>query len=216
VEPSRHTAQLYLLTNATDEAAERLATAIAGVDVAALLILPGSDGSIDMTAALKLVGMAQRSGVAVLIQDDAGLAVRLGSDGVHLAAGPDLESRYKDARRILGAEAIVGAQVGKSRHDAMVLGEAGADYIGFGIPANVQDRDGARKRRDTLAEWWAEIFEPPCVAFDVETPDEAAALASAGVDFIGVRVPQAMTQSDLRTLLNGLQDACKKTEQQEF
>ena len=36
--------------------------------------------------------------------------------------------------------------------------------------------------------WWAEIFQVPCVAFDVETAEEAARLARAGADFVAVRL----------------------------
>ena len=54
---------------------------------------------------------------------------------------------------------------------------------------HLKDRDKACARRDELIAWWAEIFEAPCVAFDVETPEEADGLARAGADFIAVRLP---------------------------
>jgi thiamine-phosphate pyrophosphorylase len=98
-------------------------------------------------------------------------------------------ARYGEARDILGGRFIVGADAGRSRHDAMTLGEAGADYVGFGIPAHVEDRESARSRRLELVGWWSEIFEVPCVAFDVETAEEAARLAAAGADFVALRAP---------------------------
>ena len=84
---------------------------------------------------------------------------------------------YEEARSILGRDGIVGVDPGISRHDAMTLAEAGAEYIAFGAPAHLKDRDRARERRDELIAWWAEIFQAPCVALDVETPEEAGALA---------------------------------------
>ena len=33
--------------------------------------------------------------------------------------------------------------------------------------------------------WWAEVFEPPCVAYAANL-DEVAALAAAGADFVAV------------------------------
>jgi thiamine-phosphate pyrophosphorylase len=68
----------------------------------------------------------------------------------------------------------------------MSLGEAGAEYVGFGIPPHVEDRAAAAERRLELVAWWSEIFEPPCVAFDVDTVEDAAALAAAGADFVAV------------------------------
>ncbi len=49
----------------------------------------------------------------------------------------------------------------------MTAGEDGADYVGFGIPAFVKDRETAIERQIELIAWWSEIFEVPCVAFDV-------------------------------------------------
>ena len=76
---------------------------------------------------------------------------------------------------------MIGADAGRSRDDAMALGEAGADYIAFGIPAHVEDRTTAEERQCDLINWWSEIFEIPCVAFDVATAGQASALASNGV-----------------------------------
>jgi thiamine-phosphate pyrophosphorylase len=68
----------------------------------------------------------------------------------------------------------------------MLLGEAGAEYVGFGIPSHVEDRAVAAARRLDLVAWWSEIFEPPCVGFDVDSVEDAGALAAAGADFIAV------------------------------
>jgi len=97
---------------------------------------------------------------------------------------------YAEARSILGQGSIVGVDAGISRHDAMTVAEEGADYVAFGAPAYLKDRDKARARRDELIAWWAEIFQAPCVAFDVETAEEAHALAGAGADFVSIRLSE--------------------------
>ena len=46
----------------------------------------------------------------------------------------------------------------------MLAGEAGADYVMFGEP----DRRGGRPPFDAIVErveWWAELFELPCVGY---------------------------------------------------
>ena len=106
--------------------------------------------------------------IAALIEGDAQLARTLRADGVHLPWSKDTAARYGEAREMLGTRYIVGIDVGRSRHDAMTLAEEGADYIGFGIPPHVEDRSAAAARRLELVSWWSEIFEVPCVAFDVD------------------------------------------------
>ncbi|MFZ0849319.1 MAG: thiamine phosphate synthase, partial [Hyphomicrobiaceae bacterium] len=98
----------------------------------------------------------------------------------------------------------VGADVGISRHDAMSLAEAGADYVAFGAPAHLQDRTRAHARRDDLVAWWGEIFEVACVALDVEIPAEAERLARAGVDFVAVTLPPGQSAAATRDLVAGI------------
>lgn len=188
---------LYLVVEVDLEAAaaERL---LATTAPAALMIVPAAEKPLTAQGARPLVDLAQGKGIAVLIEGDASLARALRADGVHLPWSKDIVARYGDAREILGQRYIVGADAGRSRHDAMELGEAGAEYVGFGIPAHVEDREAARARRLYLVEWWSELVEVPCVAFDVDTPEEAAVLARAGADFIAMRAPAAASPDAMR------------------
>src|SRR5512144_3125954 len=166
-------------------------TLLASAPVAAVLIAP--DGApLDAAHTKPIVDLVQARGVAALIEADAALARILRADGVHLPWSKDVVGRYGTAREILGGRFIVGADAGRFRDDAMTLGEAGADYVGFGIPGHVEDRQTARERQLELVAWWAEIFEPPCVAFDVETIEDAARLVGAGADFVALRPPSTM------------------------
>jgi thiamine-phosphate pyrophosphorylase len=64
----------------------------------------------------------------------------------------------------------------------MAAGEAGADYVLFGEP----DAAGQRPSTEAIAErlqWWAELFEPPCVGFAASI-EEAREFAAAGADFV--------------------------------
>ncbi|HEU4379028.1 MAG TPA: thiamine phosphate synthase [Hyphomicrobiaceae bacterium] len=203
---------LYAVVEAGPGAAERLGAALAAVQVSSVLIAPAQDGVLDAASAKPLVELVQRAGAAALIADNAALAKALRADGVHLGISMDPAGTYADARRILGPRAIVGADAGISRDDAMTLAEDGAEYVAFGAPLDLSDLDKARARRAELITWWAEIFEVPCVAFDVESPEAAAALAQAGADFVSVTLPTAEPPAAARDLVAALAAAISLAE----
>lgn len=185
--------RLMLRLEAGAGAGERLAAALAAMPVASVIIASPDGRPLEAAKVAVLVAAAQKAGAAALIEADARLARTLKADGVHIPASTDPEGLYAAAREMLGDRAIVGLDAGTSRHDAMTAGEAGADYIAFGLSPLATGREQAGEERAALIEWWAEIFEVPCVAIDVATAAEAQALAAAGADF--VTVPLATGQS---------------------
>lgn len=202
--------QLYAVVEAGPAALERVEAALAATPLAVLLIAPPAGADVlEAAAARSLVEAAKAVGVTVLIAGDAQLARALRADGVHLRAGKAIVEAYGEAREILGQRGVVGADVGISRHDAMSLAEAGADYIAFGAPRHLNDRDKARARRDELVAWWGEIFEIPCVAFDVESTEEAEALAASGADFLAVTLAAGTPVAEVRDLLGAIASAIR-------
>jgi thiamine-phosphate pyrophosphorylase len=131
-----------------------------------------------------LVRPARDTDCALLIENDARLAARLGADGVHVAgAGEDLV----EAMKSLKPERIVGAGSLRTRDEAMSAGEMGTDYVMFGEPhagAQAMGLASLMSLTERVA-WWAEIFETPCVAF-AETIEAAGTLADAGADFVAL------------------------------
>lgn len=174
----------------TAAAAQRAAVIAAlNAATAASVIIDAALSNGGATPAVKaLVDLLQKRGVAALIADDSSLARIVKADGIHVSWSKDQVEKYKLARAELGQHAIIGVDAGRSRHDAMELGEAGADYIYFGIPPHVDDRDTARRRQLELVAWWSVIFEIPCVAGDVMTIEHAQALADAGADFVSLQL----------------------------
>lgn len=112
-------------------------------------------------AAQALQPVAHAHEAALVIAEHHRLVGPLGLDGVHLAAS---RTPVREARRALGPEKIVGAFAGASRHKAMTVAEAGADYVSLGPVGDVGALGEGTRAGDDLFEWWAEMIETPVVA----------------------------------------------------
>ena len=182
---------LYLQFTMASDALEALhsvlTAALDAAPIASLLIRAEPDTPLESASTRSLVALAQKRGVAALLAADPELASKFDADGIHVPWSSDIVRHFKTARAAAGGM-IVGADAGRTRHDAMELGEAGADYVAFGIPAHVEDRQRAAERQLDLVSWWSDVFEIPCVALDVATAEQAGQLAQAGADFVGVAV----------------------------
>lgn len=119
--------------------------------------------------------------VAIVMTDHWLMAERLGLDGVHLS---DAGRSVRAARKVLGADAIVGSFCATSRHDGMGAGEAGADYVAFGPVGDTTLGDGTRAE-DALFQWWSEMIELPVVA-EGALDGEAISRLAPLTDFFGI------------------------------
>lgn len=182
---------------------ERLRAALEAARPASLIILPAAGAKLAPAALRPVIVMAQKLGAAVLIAGDAALAKSSGADGVHLPASADIQDDYASARKLLGPAMIVGADAGHSRHDAMCLGEAGADYIAFGCTPSA-GTDDPRASQLELCAWWADVFEVPVVALDATTLDDAQQLAATGADFVALAVPEGQSAAAVRDWALGM------------
>jgi thiamine-phosphate pyrophosphorylase len=152
----------------------------APIACALVRLAPGSESHTEAIMA-PLLRPARDADCALLIENDARSADRLGADGVHVAgAGADLVAAIKR----LKPERIVGAGSLRTRDEAMTAGEMGADYVMFGEAHGGARTMGLASLAERVA-WWAEIFETPCVAY-ADTIAAAGALADAGADFVAL------------------------------
>ena len=133
--------------------------------------------------AAPLLDICRAHEVAFIVNDDMGLAKRLGADGVHL--GQD-DGDPRDARRLLGPDAQIGVTCHASRHLAMEAAEAGADYVAFGAFFPTSTKRVEHHAEPSILGWWTTIAELPCVAIGGVTADNARSLAEAGADFVAV------------------------------
>lgn len=198
--------QFQLLTDAKLNAA-RLSSALASTPLRSVIFSPPDGAAFDAALLQQLIAMTQSQSIAALVEGDIQIARDLSADGVHLPACDTAARTYAEARAMLGKNVIVGADAGGSRHDAMSLAEAGADYIGFGSQPVGEDEAPDTELRFDLAAWWAEIFEIPVMALDVETAADVTALCEARVDFVALRLDASMRDAELSERLAALTSA---------
>src|SRR6202023_113963 len=180
--PPRPVPRLYLATPVVDDPSPLIASlpgVLAGADVAAVLVrLKPTDQRTMISRVKALAPAVQDSGAALLLDGHVELVARAGADGAHLTGIQAME----EALPSLKPNRIAGVGGLATRHDSMEAGEAGADYVLFGEP----DAKGVRPSVEAIAErleWWAELFEPPCVGF-ATSREEAHEFAAAGADFV--------------------------------
>jgi thiamine-phosphate pyrophosphorylase len=175
--------RLYLITppNPGTGFADRLAAVLDRGRIACVrLQMEGGEAAIRaMADALRPVCVARD--VPLVIADHVRLVGPHGLQGVHLTdAGPQA---VRAARQALGAEAIVGAFGGTTRHKAMLLAEAGADYVSLG-PVRAGALGDGREADAELFGWWDAMIETPSVAEGGLKPTDAALRA----DFLAPRL----------------------------
>jgi thiamine-phosphate pyrophosphorylase len=196
----RASPRLYLVTPPILDpgaVADDLAAALNAADIAAVLLrfADGEDRElVKRIDALRI--LIQSNGAAVLLDGHSGLVAQTRADGAHLggidafiAAAPALKPNY-----------IAGCGGLASRHDAMLAGESGADYVMFGEP----DADGRRPRFEAVLDrvaWWADVMVIPCVAYATAL-DEVAPLARAGAEFVAIG--ENIWRGDIRAALDAL------------
>ncbi|WP_298880942.1 thiamine phosphate synthase [uncultured Bradyrhizobium sp.] len=180
--PPRPAPRLYLATLEVDDPAAllgELPDLLATVDVAAVLVRLKETDQRTMISRIKaLAPVVQKAGAALLVDGHAELVARGGADGAHL---PGIAA-LKEALPSLKPDRIAGVAGLTTRHHSMEAGEMGADYVLFGEP----DAKGQRPSAEAIAErldWWAELFEPPCVGFATSI-EEAYDFAASGADFV--------------------------------
>jgi thiamine-phosphate pyrophosphorylase len=172
--------RLYLITPVVSGRSYRLPLSgemMVAARVACLLVRTAASSDAENEHIFRLLALPlQERGIACLVAEDPQFCIRVGADGVHVNGdGPQLG----EVLRALKPNFIVGAGGLRTRHSAMLAGEAGADYVMFG-----ESEESLSEAIERVA-WWAEIFTAPCVGYasDVES---IGRLIRAGADFIAL------------------------------
>lgn len=142
--------------------------------------------------------VAHARDVAIVIENHVAFVERHGLDGLHLTDGG---RQIRALRKDLGADAILGAGCGVTRHEGMNAAEAGADYVSFGPVGPSPLGTGALAPHD-LFQWWSEMIEVPVVAEGALTRDLVASLGPV-TDFFALG-PEIWSAEDPAAALKDL------------
>jgi thiamine-phosphate pyrophosphorylase len=180
--------RLYLITPPVlgDPAifAAGLADALDAGDVGAVQLRLKAAPDDAIAAAVKaLLPVTAKRDVALILNDRADLAARLGCDGVHIGQS---DGPYDAARRAVGPGRIVGVTCHDSRDLAMTAAEAGADYVAFGAFFPTTTKATVHRPQLEILEVWQETMLTPCVAIGGITVENCRPLVNAGADFLAV------------------------------
>lgn len=140
-----------------------------------------SDAATKRDKAIRLLELCRRYRVPLIINDDTALATAIGADGVHLGRS---DGTVVEARRQLGAQAIVGATCGNSLERAQAAIAQGASYVGFGRFFESRTKPEAPPAEiELLGRARAQLQVPIC-AIGGLTPDNAGRVITAGADLV--------------------------------
>ncbi|MCH9751297.1 MAG: thiamine phosphate synthase, partial [Alphaproteobacteria bacterium] len=166
---------------------DQFRAAVQGGDVASLQIRLKKGEQIDLAATREVAQAVKRictaEHIALFINDSPQLARALQVDGVHLGMN-DMD--IAEARELLGPDMIIGATCKDSKHQAMIAGEAGADYVAFGAFHPTQTKADTTLADPEILTWCQMFLTLPCVAIGGITLANAAPLLAAGADFLAV------------------------------
>ena len=146
-----------------------------------------------------LLKLCRPTGIPLIINDDVDLAVAIGANGVHLGRDDLL---LESARQKLGPEAIIGVSCYNDFELALRAERSGADYVAFGRFFASNTKPAAVSANIDLLRRARTELKIPTVAIGGITPDNGAALVTAGADMLAV-IQGVFGQPDVR-------EACAK------
>lgn len=163
----------------------RLATAVAAALSGGARLVQYRDKHGDAATrernARALLAQCRAAGARLIVNDDVELARAIGADGVHVGAA-DLP--VAEARRVLGAAAIVGTSCANRLDRALAAQRAGASYVAFGRFFASRTKPDAPQAEPTLLREARATLRIPLCAIGGLTPQNAAAVVEAGADLV--------------------------------
>lgn len=174
---------IYAITDSTLLPDERLFSAVQqAVESGISWIQYRDKGSYPETRkaqALRLKSICHARGAKLLINDDVELAGEINADGVHLG---QRDTSIKNARALLGEQAIIGATCHSSMDLAARAAADGASYLAFGRFFSSNTKPQAPQAPLSILAKAKAAFDLPIVAIGGISADNAAIVRRAGAD----------------------------------
>ena len=120
-------------------------------------------------------------GIPLIINDDVDLAAAVGASGVHLGKSDDT---VRAARKVLGANAIIGVSCYNVLERAVEATNEGADYVAFGRFFPSQSKPDAVTANPALLQQARQCLHLPIVAIGGITPENGQPLITAGAQLL--------------------------------
>jgi thiamine-phosphate pyrophosphorylase len=166
-----------------DLQAQSLRAALSGGEVASLILVQDKlDEAAFSKTATTLTPIAQEAGVAVIFAGDSRAVGRAGADGIHLPADPH---QIDEAVKKAAGKTIVGADAGRTRDQALNVGEMRPDYVLIG-KLDGDTHPEPHPRNIELASWWSELIEVSAIVMAGSIISSVTAAAETGAEFIGL------------------------------
>ncbi|MGH8282255.1 MAG: thiamine phosphate synthase [Gammaproteobacteria bacterium] len=184
---SRSLSGLYAVTDSYLTRDEKLLPAVEAAIRGGARLVQYRDKSHEQTRreheARALLQLCHEHGVQMIINDDVKLAAVIGADGVHLGQH---DASLQDARVQLGPRAMIGVSCHDSLERAVAAVHAGADYVAFGSFFPSPTKPEAISAPLSLLKGARQRLNVPICAIGGITPDNGAALLSAGANMLAV------------------------------
>ncbi|MFD0915148.1 thiamine phosphate synthase [Pseudahrensia aquimaris] len=158
-----------------------LENALSGGDVSSVVLSQNTLDEAEFTELVRpCVEAVQQMNVAAIIAGDPRVAGRCGADGIQY--GQDLEG-VRDGVDRYAPKFMIGAGNIRSRHNALIIGEAQPDYIMFGKPGG-DTQAPPLPRNLELGAWWSAMIEIPCLVMGGTAVDSVVEVSSTGAEFV--------------------------------
>ena len=133
--------------------------------------------------ATQLLEVCRQHDAVMIINDDVALAAGIGAHGVHIGRE---DAALEAARAALGQKAIIGVSAYNQMARAQRLAHAGADYVAFGAFYASPTKPDTVAADIGLLTQAQRALRVPVVAIGGITPENGAALVTAGADALAV------------------------------